>query len=59
MQITACIQRVSALGCREVGFYCDTWGKHFSQLILPKNLDQSRQFRRIQAYGRRERTGIE
>jgi hypothetical protein len=27
---------VSALGCREVGFYCDTWGKHYSQLILPK-----------------------
>jgi hypothetical protein len=37
---------VSTLGCREVGFYCDTWGKHYSQLILPKNLDQSRQFRR-------------
>jgi hypothetical protein len=33
---------VSALGCREVGFYCDTWGKHYSQLVLPKNLDQSR-----------------
>jgi hypothetical protein len=28
--------RVSALGCREVGFYCDTWGKHYSQLIWPK-----------------------
>jgi hypothetical protein len=38
---------VSALGCREVGFNCDTWGKHYSQLILPKNLDQSRQFRRM------------
>ena len=30
------IYDVSALGCREVGFYCDTWGKHYSQLILPK-----------------------
>jgi hypothetical protein len=37
---------VSALGCREVGFYCDTWVKYYSQLILPKNLDQLRQFRR-------------
>ncbi len=26
----------SALGCWEVGFYCDTWGKHDSQLICLK-----------------------
>jgi hypothetical protein len=54
--------RVSALGCREVGFCCDRLGKHYSQLNLPKfwiNYANSAAWAYMQAHGKRERTGTE